>query len=60
MTEGLARFILTRRHSILAGIGIVTLCLGYFAVLIHIDKSPEELIFQNDPEYPLLKAFVEP
>ena len=59
MLEALIRFILARRYYILVGIGAITLFLGFFAVRIQSTQNPEHLIFQNDPEYPLLKAFFE-
>ena len=59
MMEILARFILARRYYILVGIGAITLILGFFSFRIRLNQNPDELIFQNDPEYPLLKAFFE-
>ena len=59
MMETLARFILARRYCILVAVGAVTLFLGFFSLRIQPDQNPEHLIFQNDPEYPLLKAFFE-
>ena len=43
----------------LVAVGAVTLFLGFFSLRIQPDQNPEDLIFQNDPEYPLLKAFLE-
>jgi hypothetical protein len=57
MVEMLARFILTRRYWILAAVGIITLFLGAFTLRIQLNQNPEDLIFQNEPEYPRLKAF---
>ncbi len=57
MTEALARFILARRYGILLAIGAITLFLGIFSLRIQLDQNPDKLIFQNDPQYPLLKAF---
>lgn len=59
MTEILARFILARRYYILVGVAAITLILGFFSFRIRLNQNPDELIFQNDPEYPLLKAFFE-
>jgi len=59
MMETLARFILARRYYILVGVGVITLFLGAFSFRIQLNQNPEHLIFQNDPEYPLLKAFLE-
>ena len=59
MTEILARFILARRYYILVGVAVITLILGFFSFRIRLNQNPDELIFQNDPEYPLLKAFFE-
>jgi uncharacterized protein len=57
MMEILARFILTKRYWILAGIGLVTILLGFFSLRIRINQRPDELMFKDDPEYPRLEAF---
>jgi hypothetical protein len=57
--ETIALLILSRSRLILVGIGAVTLALVGFAFRIQLNQNPDELIFQNDPEYPLLRAFFE-
>jgi len=57
--NGLSRLILTHRYPILAAIGLITVFLGAFSLRIDLNQRPDELIFQDDPEYPRLKAFFE-
>jgi hypothetical protein len=59
MMDALIRFIIVRRYHVLVGVGAITLFLGFFSLRVQLDQNPEHLIFQNDPEYPLLKAFFE-
>ena len=52
-------FILQRKFLILTAIGLLTLILGFFSFRIQLNQNPDELIFKDDPEYPLLKIFFE-
>ncbi len=55
----LARFILNKKYPILFLIVFITLFLGYHSFQIKLNQNPDELIYKDDPEYPLLKAFFE-
>jgi len=55
--EAVARFVLRRRVPILVAVGVLTAVLAGFASQVRINQEPEELIFNDDPQYPLLKAF---
>jgi len=54
---GLPNFILEKKWSILITIGLLTAFLCFFALQIELNQRPEDLIFKNDPEYSLLRAF---
>ncbi len=57
--DAITRFVLRRRGLILISVGIVTVVLICFASQVQINQEPEELIFKDDPQYPVLKAFFE-
>ena len=53
----LADFILQKRYHILTAIALITLFLGFFSLRIDLNQNPDELLFKQDPEYPLLRTF---
>ena len=55
--NGLPSLILQRKYTILICIGLITLFLGFFSFKIQLNQNPDELIYKDDPEYPLLKSF---
>jgi uncharacterized protein len=57
MLAAIAHFILEKKYYLLAVIGLLTVYFTFLGLRINVNRTPEELIFQNDPEYPLLRAF---
>jgi uncharacterized protein len=51
-------FILRKHKTILLGIGTLTLVFGFLALRVELDRNPEEMLFQGDPEYPVLQQFM--
>ncbi len=56
--RSLPNLILEKKFSILIVIGLLTAFFCSFALQIQLNQRPEDLIFQNDPEYPLLRTFL--
>ncbi len=52
-------FLLKNRTWILLGVGVLTLLFGFMALRVDLDRNPEEMLFQGDPDYPLLRKFLE-
>jgi len=50
-------WMLRNRGWILSGIGLLTILFGSMAAQVPLDRNPEEMLFQGDPDYPLLKEF---
>jgi len=57
--DSLGVFVIRRRVAILIVVGVITAVLACFAARVRINQEPEELIFKDDPQYPLLKEFFE-